>query len=142
MSSDTQSHPRASAAEQVVAKKRVKARGWPCCVRLEEALTQLEHHSREVHAYTDFSATDMLDYLQQEAAQPNDHEQRLLVTDSGPPSPNGLALLLCFVGSAAMEGILASGGEEHSRRMCKVASVCIAAAAGHACDSRDGTHAR
>ena len=50
---------------------------------MEKALTQLEHHSREVHSYTDFSATDMLDYLQQEAAQPNDHEQRLLVGDSG-----------------------------------------------------------
>ena len=103
---------RRSAAEQVVAKKRVRARAWPCCKRMDAALTQLEHHSREVHAYTDFSAADMLDYLQQEAAEPNDHEQRLLVGDSGLPSPNGLALLLCLVCSAAMEGHLASGGKE------------------------------
>ena len=109
--------PRRSAAEQVVAKKKVKARTWPCCKRMEAALTQLEHHSREVHAYTDFSATDMLDYLQQEAAQPNDHEQRLLVGDSGLPSPNRLALLLCLVGSAAMESILASGGEQQHEVM-------------------------
>ena len=89
-------------AKQVVAKRKVDARTWDCCGRLNEVLAQVENWSREVQGYISFSALDVLDYLRQEGDQPNDHDHRILTGDSGTASPDGLALLLSSVTCAEM----------------------------------------
>ena len=42
---------------------------------MDEVLQQLEHHtdSKKVQSFISFSTLDVLEYLRQEAAQPNDH---------------------------------------------------------------------
>lgn len=94
-----------------MAKKRVQARDWPCCKRLDEVLKLLESRSIEAQDYVNFSASDMLDYLHKEAAQPNDHDCRILVGDTG-SSPDGLALLLSSIACAEKQN--SAGGEGRS----------------------------
>ena len=97
-------------AEQVVAKRKVDARVWDCCGRLNEVLAQVENWSREVQGYISFSALDVLDYLRQEGDEPNDHDHRILTGDSGMASPDGLALLLSSVSCAEMQRHHLEGG--------------------------------
>ena len=88
---------------QAVAKKRVNTRSWECCKRMDEVLQQLEHEARKVPGFVCFSTLDVLDYLHREAAQPNDHDQRILIGNSGLSSSDGLALLLYSMAGAEME---------------------------------------
>ena len=81
----------------------MQARKWDCCQRMDEVLHHLEHHAdaKKVQRFVNFSTLDVLEYLRQEAAQPNDHHQRVLPGDSG--SPDGLALLLSSIAGSEME---------------------------------------
>ena len=100
---------------QVVAKKRVNTRTWECCNRMNEVLQQLEHEARKVEGFVCFSTLDVLDYLHREAAQPNDHDQRILIGNIGLSSADGLGLLLCSLVGAEMErdGGLTGGANLH-----------------------------
>ena len=70
---------------------------------MDDVLQQLEHEPRKVQGFVCFNSLDVLDYLLREAAQPNDHDQRILIGNSGLSSPDGLALLLCSIAGAEME---------------------------------------
>lgn len=70
---------------------------------MDEVLQQMEHEARKVPGFVCFSTLDVLEYLHREAAQPNDHDQRILIGHSGLSSPDGLALLLCSMAGAEME---------------------------------------
>ena len=100
---------------QVVAKRRVNTRAWECCKRMNEVLQQLEHEARKVDGFVQFSTLDVLDYLHREAAQPNDHDQRILIGNKGLSSADGLGLLLCSIVGAEMErdGLLTGGANVH-----------------------------
>jgi len=84
---------------------------------MDEVLQQLEHHadSKKVQSFVSFSTLDVLEYLRQEAAQPNDHHQRVLPGDSG--SPDGLALLLSSIAGTEMEKEQAQRGKSRFPKM-------------------------
>ena len=110
---------------QVVAKKRVNTRTWECCKRMNEVLQQLEHEARKVQGFLCFSTLDVLDYLHREAAQPNDHDQRIFVGNTGLSSADGLALLLCLITGAEMEGEGALAGEGTVRRVPLIYQITV-----------------
>ncbi|CAL5229954.1 g13383 [Coccomyxa viridis] len=110
----------------VVAKKRVNTRTWECCKRMNEVLQQLEHEARKVQGFLCFSTLDVLDYLHREAAQPNDHDQRIFVGNTGLSSADGLALLLCLITGAEMEGEGALAGGAHDGQAAALKSTASA----------------
>ena len=85
---------------------------------MDEVLQQIEHEARAVQGLIAFRTLDVLDYLRQEAAQPNDHDQRLLIGDSGLSSPDGLALLLSSIIGAEMERDQACRGQASFLQGC------------------------
>lgn len=109
---------------QVVAKKRVNTRNWDCCKRMDEVLQQLEHEPKKVQGFMSFSSLDVLEYLRREAAEPNDHDQRILIGNSGLSSPDGLALLLCFIAGAEMERDDAFKGKANSPQEVFLRHLC------------------